>query len=95
MFLVEINYLVPIEVVEKHTIPHRAWLDVEISCGNILLAGPKVPRTGGIVILLSKTKAEAEELIKQDPFYINNIGKYTITEFSVTRRNELIQTLEA
>lgn len=95
MFLVEINYLVPIEVVEEHTVPHRAWLDVEVSRGNILLAGPKVPRTGGVLVLLSKTRAEAEELIKQDPFYMNNIGKYTITEFSATRRNQLIQSLEA
>ncbi len=37
MFLVEINYLVPIEVVEEHTVSHRSWLDVEVSRGNILL----------------------------------------------------------
>ena len=95
MFLVEINYIVPIEEVEEYTVSHRAWLDVQVERGNILCVGPKVPRTGGIIIFLAKSKSEVEELIKQDPFHINNIGKYIITEFSANRRHQLIKSLDA
>lgn len=71
MFLVNTEYTVPIEKVEEHTPHHRAWLDLQLERGKILCAGPKVPRTGGIIIVLAKDIAEVEELFSHDPFVIN------------------------
>ena len=93
MFLVDTEYTAPIEKIEENTPHHRAWLDLEVSKGVILCAGPKVPRTGGILIVLAKDKAEVTQLFNHDPFVINNLVKYSVTEFIAGKRHPLIKDL--
>lgn len=93
MILVEINYIVPINIVEENTVTHREWLDQQINKGLLLMAGPKVPRTGGIIIALGNDKAKIEELFKEDPFYVNKVADYKITEFVAGKYHPLIKTL--
>jgi len=40
-----------------------------------------VPRTGGIILALGKSKEEIEQIIREDPFHIHNLATFTITEF--------------
>ena len=49
---------------------------------NVFVAsGRKVPRTGGIILALAKSKEEVEEIISEDPFYKLKLAEFTITEF--------------
>ncbi len=95
MFLVNTEYTVELSKIEEYTPHHRAWLDMQVERGHILCAGPKVPRSGGIIIVLAKTQDEVDELFKHDPFVINKLVKYTTTEFSAGKRHSLIKDLAA
>ena len=49
---------------------------------NVFIAsGRKVPRTGGIILALAKSKEEIEQIIREDPFQIHNLATFSITEF--------------
>ena len=46
IFVVDIEYIVPIEKIEPLIEAHRAFLDKNYEAKNFLASGPKVPRTG-------------------------------------------------
>jgi len=93
MFLIDIDYIRPIEEIEARTAEHRAWLDVQIAAGHLILAGPKVPRTGGVLIGRGGTKDEMVALLAQDPFQIHGLVKCQVTEFVGGRFNRALADL--
>ena len=46
-----------------------------------LVSGPRVPRTGGLIVARVKTREEVDELIQADPFYQEKIADYEVVEF--------------
>jgi uncharacterized protein YciI len=80
MLIVELEYLKPLEEVEKHLVAHRDFLQIYYDNGTFIASGPKDPRTGGIIIAATN-KDNMQTIIEQDPFYIHGIGKYSITCF--------------
>lgn len=49
---------------------------------NVFVAsGRKVPRTGGIILAVANSKADLEEIVKEDPFYSLKLAEFKITEF--------------
>lgn len=83
MFLVEITYTRPIEEIEAQTDAHRAFLDIHMASGLLILTGPKVPRTGGILIARGgQTKDELAAILADDPFQALGLADYVITEFA-------------
>lgn len=84
MFIISLDYIKPITVVEEHLAAHREFLEEGFNKGYFLLAGRKNPRTGGIIISSSGDKALLEEFIKSDPFYLYQIAEFSITEFIPT-----------
>jgi uncharacterized protein YciI len=88
MFIVTITYTQPIEAIEARTVEHREWLDIHVASGLIIAAGPMVPRTGGILVVRSGgTKEALEDLLKADPFQINGLAHYQVTEFKAGKLN--------
>ena len=81
MFVIQLNYKKSLHDVEKHIEGHREFLKRNYSEGKFLLSGRKEPRTGGIILAVSDTRAEIENIIRVDPFYTNEIAEYVITEF--------------
>lgn len=63
----------------------RHVLEKYYQSGNFICSGRKNPRTGGIILLNAKDDAEMKEIISKDPFYINEIAHYEITEFNPTK----------
>ncbi|MEM1243363.1 MAG: YciI family protein [Pseudomonadota bacterium] len=86
MVIIELTYKKPLDTVEQHLLAHRDFLTSFYTEGMFIASGPKVPRDGGI-ILAQTTKDKAQEIIKQDPFYINGITDYKIIEFTPSRYN--------
>ena len=88
MFLVTITYTRPIEEIEAKTVEHRQWLDQHIASGLLILAGPMVPRTGGVLIARDGgTKDELAAILREDPFQIHGLADYVITEFKAGKMN--------
>jgi uncharacterized protein YciI len=51
-----------------------------------VLAGPLVPRTGGLVIA-DGTRAEIEAAVASDPFITNDVATARIVEFRVAQNS--------
>ena len=49
-FLVDIDYLVPVEELAEILPRHRAFLQTGYDKGILLCSGPKEPRTGGLAV---------------------------------------------
>ena len=83
MFVVTLTYLRPIEEIEARTGEHRTWLDKHIASGQLIAAGPMVPRTGGVFLARGGgAKADLEALLRDDPFQVYGLVRCDIVEFA-------------
>ncbi|MEG8230131.1 hypothetical protein [Rickettsia koreansis] len=50
-----------------------------------ILLGPIHPRIGGIILANIEKLSQLKDILREDPFYINNIAEYEITNFTPTK----------
>jgi uncharacterized protein YciI len=81
MFILKLKYSKPTEEVDKVLESHLKYLEKYCSLQKFICCGRLNPRTGGVIICNAKNREEVEALIKEDPFYIEEIGEYEIIEF--------------
>lgn len=93
MFIIDINYIAPLEEVDSYADGHVAYLKKYSEKNVFIIAGRKVPRTGGILIALTDSREEVEKIITEDPFYQNKVAEMTITEFLHARHNPALDQL--
>jgi uncharacterized protein YciI len=93
MFVINLNYIVPLEQLDAHMGDHMKFLNKYYKENVFVASGRKVPRTGGIILAMGKTKEEVEELIKEDPFYIHKLAEFTVTEFLTSQVHPKFKTL--
>ncbi len=93
MFIIDLKYKVPISEIENFLPAHVDFLDKNYESGNILMSGRKNPRIGGIIFSNLRLLEDVEKMIAGDPFKINNLADYTITEFLPTKTNESLKFL--
>lgn len=90
MFIVHITYKAPLSEVDKYLQAHREFLDYYYKQGLFLVSGPKKPRTGGILIALTKDRAFLESILQKDPYYLAEIADHELIEFTpIMHRDEL------
>lgn len=82
MFVVLMNYIKPLDVVDEYLAEHRNYLEQGYQKNCFVASGPRNPRTGGIIISQLKDKQELEALLKQDPFVVKGIANYEIIDFN-------------
>lgn len=94
MFIVNLTYIRPIEEIEARTADHRAWLDQHIASGLLLATGPKVPRTGGILVVSGQLDREAlMAVLAEDPFQRHGLAEYEVIEFKAVKHNPALASL--
>jgi uncharacterized protein YciI len=81
MFIINLNYIVPLEQLDAHMTDHVKFLRKYYNQDVFVASGRKVPRTGGIILALANSKDEIEEIIREDPFYKFKLAEFTVTEF--------------
>ena len=84
MFIINLTYIEPLEVVEKYLQEHINFLNHYYAEGWFVASGRKNPRTGGIILMQGKNKEVVQEIIRQDPFYTNKLAQYDIIEFEAS-----------
>jgi uncharacterized protein YciI len=84
MFLVLLNYIQPLEEIDRLIAGHRAFLERHYASGHFLLSGRQDPRTGGVILARAQDRAELEAILAQDPFSIAGAADYTIVAFVPT-----------
>jgi uncharacterized protein YciI len=94
MFIVNIEYTAPLDVIDQHLLAHRDFLETYYKKGVLLASGPKNPRIeGGILIALGNDRALIEAMTKEDPFFQAGVAHYSITEFTAVKHRSEIQHL--
>lgn len=81
MFIIDLNYIVPLEELDSHMAEHVKYLNKYYEKNLFIVSGRKVPRTGGVILALANSKDELEKIIQEDPFYKHELAEFTITEF--------------
>ena len=92
MYIVEFHNLKPNDEVDKAGAldEHRAFLAKYVERGVIIAAGPKVPRTGGFIVVGNVERAQLDAILAEDPFLRRGSASCVVTEF---RSNFLAKAL--
>ncbi|MFB7645537.1 YciI family protein [Streptomyces sp. NPDC059095] len=85
MFVLELTYTAPLHRIDASLADHVAWLDAQYGAGTFIASGRKEPRDGGIILAVGDDRAAIERLVASDPFLVNQLCTYRITEFRATK----------
>jgi uncharacterized protein YciI len=81
MFIIDLNYIAPLEELDKHMFDHVKYLQKYYEENLFLASGRKVPRTGGIILCIAESEKEVNKIISEDPFYKLKLAEFKVTEF--------------
>ncbi|MBG6131141.1 uncharacterized protein YciI [Aquimarina sp. EL_43] len=81
MFIINFNFVKPIEEVNRFTEAHRNYISEQYNIGKFIIGGPKSPRTGGIVIANCDSKEEVHKILDKDPLIQKEVAEYSVIEF--------------
>ena len=81
MFIIDIHYTAPLDEVDQYIDGHVAYLKKYSENNTFIISGRKVPRTGGIILAVGKSREEIEEIMQEDPFCTHGLAEVTVTEF--------------
>lgn len=93
MFIINLTYKTSLEKVDTFIEEHIAYLNKQYKMENFLASGRKVPRTGGIILSKINNKKELQKIIEQDPFKVNDLADYELTEFVPSKTCEELKFL--
>ncbi len=93
MFVVLLSYVKPLEQVDTHIEAHKAFLDQYYTRGKFLASGPKVPRTGGVILAHCESRQEIDRIIAEDPFYQAGVAEYEVIEFVASQTASVLDAL--
>lgn len=80
-FVVIITYVKPFANFESLLPAHREHLQRGVEAGLLLVSGPQLPRTGGILIVRADSLDALEQFIAADPYAINRVATFQAIEF--------------
>jgi uncharacterized protein YciI len=84
LYLVLLRYS-SIEGIDQYLFEHQTWVEQQVKAGHFLLAGPTVPRGGGVIMAKVSSRELLAQLLDQDPYSKSGIASYEIIEFAPGR----------
>lgn len=93
MYIIDLNYIVPLEQLDAHMTDHVKYLHKYYKQNVFVASGRKVPRTGGIILALAKSREEVDHIIQEDPFFINKLAEFSVTEFLTSQHHPDLKRL--
>jgi uncharacterized protein YciI len=85
VFVLTLTYTAPLDQIDALLPAHRRWLDGHYAAGTFLASGPRIPRTGGVILARASSVADLVALIGEDPFARAGAAEYAIVEFEPNR----------
>ena len=86
MFVIELIYKADLREIDAHMRAHARFLKKYYAAGNFLVSGRKIPREGGIILAVGKSREVIEEIIREDPFHEHGLADFRIIEFRASQR---------
>jgi uncharacterized protein YciI len=80
-FIIIIHYIESVDKINEIRPRHREFLEKGYSEGIVLLSGPQVPRTGGLIAARGKSKEEVQKFFSEDPYQKEKAAEYQFLEF--------------
>ena len=93
MFIINLTYKTQLDKIDQYLNEHIDFLNEQYELGNFIVSGRKIPRTGGIILSKASSKLELEKIIEKDPFKVNELADYEITEFIPSKTSEELKFL--
>lgn len=81
MFIIDLDYIVPLEELDQHMADHVKFLRKYYKKGMFVASGRKVPRTGGIILALADNEEAVHNIMKEDPFTKHELAEYSVMHF--------------
>ncbi len=85
MFVIELVYKADLSEIDARMKAHVKFLNKYYAAGVFLISGRKIPRDGGIILAVGKTKAELESIVQEDPFHEHGLAEFRIIEFRASQ----------
>jgi uncharacterized protein YciI len=95
VFVVELIYKADLTLIDEQMRAHMAFLKKHYAAGTFVVSGRKIPREGGIIIAVGRSRAEIEAIMKQDPFCSRGLAEFRIIEFRASQRADDVDALIA
>ena len=86
MFVIELVYKADLREIDAHMRAHVRFLKKHYAAGNFLVSGRKIPREGGIILAIGKSRQAIEAIIREDPFHAHGLADFRIIEFRASQR---------
>jgi uncharacterized protein YciI len=86
MFVIELSYKTDLADVDAHMAAHVEFLEKYYAAGNFLVSGRKIPREGGIILAVGKSRQHVQAIVEEDPFYRHGLADFRIIEFRASQR---------
>jgi len=93
MFVIMVTYVKPLAEIDKHLEAHRRFLDEGYTAGIFLASGPRVPRTGGVILAQAASAEELKAFMNKDPFHLAGAASYDIVEFTPLKYDPRLQQI--
>ena len=91
MFVIELTYKATLAEIDATMAAHVVFLKKYYAAGNFLISGRKIPRDGGIIVAVGKSRHQIEVIIREDPFYVRGLADFRVIEFRASQRASNIQ----
>jgi uncharacterized protein YciI len=82
VFVLVVDYLVPLERVDQLRPAHVEYLEKHYAEGLFLVSGRQDPPAGGLIIAADADRAEIERIAATDPYVTEGAARYTVIEFA-------------
>jgi uncharacterized protein YciI len=91
MFVIELTYKADLAEIDAHMAAHVTFLKKYYASGNFLVSGRKIPRDGGIIVAVGRSRRDIEAIAREDPFCQHGLADFRIIEFRASQRANDIQ----
>jgi uncharacterized protein YciI len=81
VFLVTFTYTAPTEEVDLTRPEHRAWLGELVARELVVVGGPYLDDSGGVMVTRHEFRAEVEADLAQDPYLAAGVVEHGVLEF--------------
>jgi uncharacterized protein YciI len=86
MFVIELVYKTELTKIDAHMAAHVKFLKKYYASGHFVISGRKIPRDGGIILAVGKSRQEIDTIVREDPFHAHGLAEFRIIEFRASQR---------
>jgi uncharacterized protein YciI len=91
VFIIELIYKAALTEIDAHMAAHMKFLKKYYAAGHFVVSGRKIPRDGGIIVAVGKSREQLETIAREDPFCTRGLADVRVIEFRASQRADDIQ----